>query len=110
MPGHATSFPPNIIDTDQLYDGAVTAAKLDPSIVISAASIPAGSITDAMLAGSITADKLATGVLTLIVTTAQRKGLTPTTGQQVYDTTLLKPCWWNGTLWTDATGAAVDLA
>jgi len=28
-------------------------------------------------------------------------------GQQHYDTTLLIPIWWNGTIWTDAAGLAV---
>jgi hypothetical protein len=82
MPGTSsrTTLGPNCVDTEQIFDGAVTAAKLDPSIV---------------------------GVLPLIVTTAQRKALTPTTGQQVYDTTLKQPVWYNGTAWTDATGTSL---
>lgn len=32
---------------------------------------------------------------------------TPFQGQQHYDATLLKPIWWNGTIWTDAAGLAV---
>lgn len=31
----------------------------------------------------------------------------PGLGQQHYDTTLLQPIWFNGTIWTDAAGLAV---
>ena len=32
---------------------------------------------------------------------------TPFLSQQHYDTVLLRPIWWNGTIWTDALGVAV---
>lgn len=32
---------------------------------------------------------------------------TPFLSQQHYDTVLLQPIWWNGTVWTDALGVAV---
>jgi hypothetical protein len=32
---------------------------------------------------------------------------TPALGDQFYDETLLKPVWWNGTVWKDATGTTV---
>lgn len=31
----------------------------------------------------------------------------PTVGPAFYDTVLLQPIWWNGTIWTDALGVAV---
>ena len=41
-------------------------------------------------------------------TTAQRPtGASRYTGVQYYDTTLLKPIWWNGTNWKDAVGTTV---
>jgi hypothetical protein len=74
---YRTDLNVNCIDTPQIIDGCVTSAKL------------------------------ATGVLPLVLTTTQRQALTPATGQQVYDTTLLQPVWYNGTAWTDAMGTAL---
>ena len=60
--------------------------------------------TPQIIDGCVTSSKLASGVLPLVLTTTARQALTPTTWQQVYDTTLLQPVWYNGTAWTDATG------
>lgn len=38
-------------------------------------------------------------------TTGRPKG--PVVGQMFYDTTLLKPIWWNGSVWKDANGTTV---
>ena len=40
-------------------------------------------------------------------TTAQRPPNGLLIGDIYYDTTLVKPIWWNGTVWKDATGATV---
>jgi hypothetical protein len=79
MPGtiSRTTLAPNSVDTEQIFDGAVTASKL------------------------------ATGVLTLVLTTTARKAFTPATGQQVYDTTLKQPVFYNGAAWTDAMGSVL---
>jgi hypothetical protein len=94
MPGHATSFPPNIIDTDQLYDGAITDAKI--------------------AAGTITTDKIAAATITIANITALgstgttlQRPATPIMGQYYFDTTLVIPIWWNGTNWTNSAGAPV---
>jgi len=39
-------------------------------------------------------------------TTAQRP-VAPVISQKYYDTTILKPIWWNGTVWKDGANATV---
>ena len=52
MPGRS-NLNADCVDTEQIFDACITAAKLDPSLVTPAASIPAGSITGAMLAAGL---------------------------------------------------------
>jgi len=42
----------------------------------------------------------------IYATTAGRPTVRPL-GYSIFDTTLGKPIWWNGTVWKDATGATV---
>ena len=41
------------------------------------------------------------------VTTANRPSVDLMAGRSVFDSTLNKPIWWNGTVWVDATGTTV---
>jgi len=43
----------------------------------------------------------------VIGTTAQRPTVDLYVGKRYYDSTLMKPIWWNGINWTDATGATI---
>lgn len=40
-------------------------------------------------------------------TTAQRPAGALPVGTMYWDSTLAKPCWWNGSVWKDATGLTV---
>jgi hypothetical protein len=54
-------------------------------------------------------DSLATKLTASFGDTASRPAAltAANTGQQYFDTTLIKPIWWSGTAWVDATGANV---
>jgi len=57
------------------------------------------------IAATITAKTL-TDTEVIICTTAARPG-SPWTGQQIYDTTIGRPAWWNGANWINAAGTTV---
>jgi hypothetical protein len=97
MTAGKSSFGPNIIDTAQIFDSAITGNKI-AALTVTGANIAASTITS---------DKLNANVIvpsTALTTTARKALVAPATGLQIYDTTLNKPVWYNGSAWTDATG------
>lgn len=56
--------------------------------------------------GKVPSSQLPSYVETIASSTANRP-IDMATGTSIYDTTLGKPIWWNGTAWVDATGATV---
>lgn len=84
--------------TINVLDNAYTIATVNDF-----STIPSGITT------VIVKDKDRGGVFNRIAsTTATRPAsATLTTGSQIYDTTLGKPIWWNGTVWKDAAGTTV---
>jgi hypothetical protein len=70
------------------------------------AAIYRGKIPETVANADYVNMQLIYGSRTTATTTGGRPSVT-TVGLQIYDTTLSKPIWWNGSVWKDAAGTTV---